>query len=48
MQELHDATITLKTKQNRNIGKIIFEVNVRPVIQLLHNMKKQTKSTKKR
>ena len=40
MQELHDTAITLKTTQNRNIVKIIFEVNVRPVIQLLHNMKK--------
>ena len=48
MQELVDITITPKTIQHRNINKIIFEVNVRPVIQLVYNMKRQTKTTKRR
>ena len=48
MQELVDITITPKTIQQRNIIKIIFEVNVRPVIQLVYNMKRQTKTTKRR
>ena len=48
MQELADITITPKTIQQRNIIKIIFEVNVRPVIQLVYNMKRQTKTTKRR
>ena len=47
MQELHNITITPKTTQHRNIVKIIFEVNVCSVIQLVHNMKKQTKTAKK-
>ena len=48
MQELDDITITPKTIQHRNIIKIIFQVNVCPVIQLEYNMKKQTKTTKRR
>ena len=47
MQELHNITITPKTTQHRNIVKIIFEVNVCSVIQLVYNRKKQTKTTKK-
>ena len=40
MQELHDITITQKTSQHRNIVKIIFELNIRPVIQLVYNIEK--------
>ena len=36
----------MKITQNRKIFKIIFEVNVRLVIQLVY-MKKQTKARKK-
>ena len=43
LQELHNNTITVTTTRRRNIVKIIFEVNVRPVIQLVY-MKKQAKS----
>ena len=46
MQELEDIAITLKTIRHRIIIKIIFEVNVRPVIQLVYNMKKQTETAK--
>ena len=45
MQELHDITITPKTTQHRNIVKIIFQVNLHPVIQLVYNTNKQTKTT---
>ena len=45
MQELHNKTITVKTTRQRNIIKIIFEVNVYPVIQLVY-MKQQTKTRK--
>ena len=47
MQELHNITITPKTTQHRNIVKIIFEVNVCSVIQLVNNMKKQLKLQKR-
>ena len=45
MQERHSKSITVKTARHRNIVKVTFEVNVRPVIQLVH-MKKQTKTRK--
>ena len=47
MQELQNKTITVKTTRHRNIFKIIFEVNVRPVIQLVY-MKKETKTRERR
>ena len=47
MQELQNKTITVKTTRHRNIAKIIFEVNVRPVIQLVY-MKKETKTRERR
>ena len=37
----------MKTTRHRNIVKIVFEVNVRPVIQLIYK-KKQTKTRKRR
>ena len=40
MQQLQNKTITVETTRHRNIVKNIFEVNVRPVIQLIY-MKKQ-------
>ena len=43
LQELHNNTTTVKTTRRRNIAKIIFEVNVRPVIQLV-SIKKQAKT----
>ena len=47
MQELQNKTITVKTTRHRNIVKIIFEVNVRPVIQLVYT-KKETKTRERR
>ena len=47
MQELQNKTITVKTNQHRNIVKVIFEVIVRPVIQLVY-MKKETKTRERR
>ena len=37
----------MKTTRHRNIVKIVFEVNLRPVIQLIYK-KKQTKTRKRR
>ena len=45
MQQLQNETITVETTRHRNIVKNIFEVNVRPVIQLIY-MKKQSKTRK--
>ena len=47
MQELHNKSITVKVIRHRNIFKIISEVNLRPVIQLVY-MKKRTKTRKRR
>ena len=47
MQELHNKPITVKIIRHRNIFKIISEVNLRPVIQLVY-MKKRTKTRKRR
>ena len=47
MEELHNKTITVKTNRQRNILKIIFEVDLHPVIQLVYT-KRQTKTIKRR
>ena len=43
----YKRNITVKTTRHRNIVKIIFKVNVRPVIQLVY-MKKQTLTKRRR